>query len=378
MKRQIILPLAALLAVLSCTDTDFKRNNPWDSGGENYNDGHWTLTVEISPPGGGNVSSSVGTGVSSGTYHYYEETSDRISARANTGYKFTGWSDAATGTANPVTITMNGNKRLVAIFQDTTTPPQPPQNAYSITFNANGGTVTPASANTNNNGQLTSLPTPTRSGYTFDGWYTAATGGTTVNESRVYTADATIYARWTAEPVTPPSGGTFADSRDGKTYKKVAIGTQVWMAENLNYDVPNNETDVCYNNSSDNCSKYGRLYNWEAAMKACPAGWHLPSDAEWTQLTDFVGSNAGTKLKATSGWYNNGNGGDNYGFAALPAGYGYSGGSFYGAGYGGYWWSPTEKGADYAYGRSMGYDIEFVGRYYNYESYLFSVRCVQD
>jgi len=120
------------------------------------------------------------------------------------------------------------------------------------------------------------------------------------------------------------------------------------MAENLNYEADGSK---CYENKTENCDKYDRLYNWETAMKACPKSWHLPSDAEWTKLTDFVGSSstAGTKLKATSGWNSNGNGTDEFGFAALPGGDGYSGGSFYGVGNYGFWWSASENSDYYAY-----------------------------
>jgi len=84
----------------------------------------------------------------------------------------------------------------------------------------------------------------------------------------------------------------FRDERDGKYYFLVEIGTQTWMTQNLNYDVPNNDTDICYDNDPANCN--GRLYDWATAQTACPAGWHLPSDEEWTQLTNFVGSDAAT------------------------------------------------------------------------------------
>ncbi|MCL2100495.1 MAG: hypothetical protein FWH22_02140 [Fibromonadales bacterium] len=77
-----------------------------------------------------------------------------------------------------------------------------------------------------------------------------------------------------------------ADSRDGKTYKIIDIGDEIWMAENLNYYI---EGSVCYNFYKENCEKYGRLYKWEMAKEACPAGWHLPSDEEWTELENFVG-----------------------------------------------------------------------------------------
>jgi uncharacterized protein (TIGR02145 family) len=104
--------------------------------------------------------------------------------------------------------------------------------------------------------------------------------------------------------------GEFTDSRDGQVYKWVKIGNQVWMAENLNYETPNS---WWYDNNSANGDIYGRLYTWAAAMNGesssnsvpsgvqgvCPDGWHLPSDAEWTVLTDYLGgeSVAGGKMK---------------------------------------------------------------------------------
>jgi uncharacterized protein (TIGR02145 family) len=171
--------------------------------------------------------------------------------------------------------------------------------------------------------------------------------------------------------------GTFTDPRDGKTYKTVTIGKQVWMAENLNYEVSGSK---CYDNNSANAQKYGRLYNWETAKRACPSGWHLPSDAEWTTLTDFVGgsSTAGTKLKSANGWNSNGNGTDEFGFSALPGGGGYSGGDFDLVGKGGLWWSATERNAANAWGRYMNYSSALVGRDGSGKSYFFSVRCVQD
>jgi uncharacterized protein (TIGR02145 family) len=174
-------------------------------------------------------------------------------------------------------------------------------------------------------------------------------------------------------------GTFFTDPRDGKKYKTVKIGNQTWMAENLAYNAPGSK---CYNNDPANGQKYGRLYNWETAMKACPKGWHIPSDAEWTTLTDFVGGKeiAGTKLKSTSGWNSNGNGTDEYGFSALPGGNGYSTSSFSSVGDRGIWWSATESNAAYAYSQYMRYSDADVGSYgYGYDkTYFFSVRCVKD
>jgi len=187
---------------------------------------------------------------------------------------------------------------------------------------------------------------------------------------------------------------------EGQSYNAVLIGTQTWMAENLNYDV---EGSKCYVNSESNCTIYGRLYDWTTAMNLasdcnysndcsvqtkhrgiCPFGWHLPSDAEWAILTNYVGSStAGTKLKTASGW-NTGSsyiaGTDDYGFSALPGGFGNSAGSFYSVGYYGSWWSATEYDSYDAYDRSMGYSQEGAHGTAGggYKSSLFSVRCVRD
>ncbi|OPZ97660.1 MAG: hypothetical protein BWY70_01429 [Bacteroidetes bacterium ADurb.Bin408] len=190
---------------------------------------------------------------------------------------------------------------------------------------------------------------------------------------------------------------TFTDPRDNKTYKTVKIGNQVWMAENLNYTGNNSyqrsitdksqwESNMAYDgwcyydNNSSNGSKYGVLYQWKAALKACPDGWHLPSDAEWTQFTDFVGGeiNAGTKLKSKTGWRKNGNGTDDYGFTALPGGCRGSNGYFGSMGSDGNWWSSTEDFEDYPDSRDMSCNYANVGRSYYSKGCGFSVRCVRD
>jgi uncharacterized protein (TIGR02145 family) len=169
--------------------------------------------------------------------------------------------------------------------------------------------------------------------------------------------------------------GTFIDDRDGKKYITVMIGKQTWMAENLNYGV---KGSLCYGNEPANCQKYGRLYDWNTAMKACPAGWHLPSDAEWTALTNFVGSNAGTRLKSASGWNSGGNGTDDFGFSALPGGLGYSNGYFSTVGNYGGWWSSTEYNTSGAWRRGIYYNFAYVSRYDYDKTFFLSVRCAQD
>jgi len=305
-----------------------------------------------------------------------------------TGYTFAGWyTETTDGTRVTTSTVFSANTTIYAQWTVIT---------YTITFNANSGSVTPTSGTTGAGWTLVSLPTPTRGNYyTFNGWFTAATGGTQVTTSTIFSANTTIYAQWTR------SGETFVDSRDGKTYGKVTIGSQTWMAENLNY---NASGSVCYNNSDDNCANYGRLYNWSTAMNGasssslspsgvqgvCPAGWHLPSDAEWGALMRFVNPNcsvtgscagAGTKLKSSTGWNSYSGvpaGTDEHGFSALPGGIGNSGGNFLDAGYFGNWWSATEFNASYAWYRYMLYNYEGVNRLYNDKTGLFSVRCLQD
>ena len=179
------------------------------------------------------------------------------------------------------------------------------------------------------------------------------------------------------------TSGTFIDNRDSKPYKWVKIGEQIWMAENLNYNASDSR---CYGDNSGgdsqgNCAKYGRLYDWATAMaNVCPSGWHLPSDADWDKLIKTVGglSTVGKHLKARDGWNISGAGTDDYGFSALPGGNGYSGGSFYGVGYYGNWWSSSEYSANGAYCRYMSYSNEDV-LYSNIDkSRLQSVRCLRN
>ena len=117
----------------------------------------------------------------------------------------------------------------------------------------------------------------------------------------------------------PSLQGTLVDPRDGHNYKTVKIGEQTWMAENLNYEM---ENTYCYENLDSNCVKYGRLYALSSAKEACPAGWRVPTQVEWSVLINFAGGPllAGEKLKSKEGWLNGGNGSDELNFSAYPAG----------------------------------------------------------
>jgi uncharacterized protein (TIGR02145 family) len=185
--------------------------------------------------------------------------------------------------------------------------------------------------------------------------------------------------------ISPFPWGQFTDNRDGKVYKTTRIDNLTWMAENLNYDGYDGE---CYNNQNSNCTKYGRLYDFDAATSACPSGWRLPvnndwvklihkADANFTSIDSYASNTAGIYLKATSGWndYNgqSGNGEDTYGFAALPGG-GLNGG-FYAIGISGTWWSGS---TEYYYSWVID-DSDYVMWTYNNPGDAFhSVRCVKD
>ena len=178
----------------------------------------------------------------------------------------------------------------------------------------------------------------------------------------------------------PGNTGVFTDSRDGQTYKWEKIGNQIWMTENLNYKTSNS---WWYDNSSANGDVYGRLYTYDAALTACPDGWHLPSDAEWTVLTDYLGgkSVAGGKMKeaGTAHWSSPNTGATNSsGFTALPGGYRYGSGSFSNLGDYGLWWSSTEGSGSSAWYRGLHYGGGQVYRIDDNKPYGFSVRCLKD
>jgi uncharacterized protein (TIGR02145 family) len=190
----------------------------------------------------------------------------------------------------------------------------------------------------------------------------------------------------------------FTDSRDGRSYRAVKIGGNLWMAEDLKYQ-PASGGSWCYKNDNYNCDKYGRLYDWNTAAEACPAGWHLPSRQEWDDLGLTVGAErqpgsvknevgnidivnwygAGKKLKAKTGWNSNGNGSDDYGFSALPGGYRYyKNGLFDYDGYRSHYWTATENGGDRAYDRDVYHDEDYLYEYDGDKAYGLSVRCVQN
>lgn len=197
----------------------------------------------------------------------------------------------------------------------------------------------------------------------------------------------------------------------GQTYHTLLIGDQCWLKENLNIgtripgedEMQDNGTieKYCYDDDETNCDKYGGLYQWnemmqyvtsEGAQGICPPGWHIPTDVEWCTLTTYIdstvncnitgytGTDAGYKMKSTSGWYSNNNGSDTYGFKALPGGYrSYGGYSYYifieeSA----FFWSSIELDSNRVWKRNVAYHNYKVRRSSYYKEGGFSVRCVKN
>ncbi|MCQ2062306.1 MAG: fibrobacter succinogenes major paralogous domain-containing protein [Fibrobacter sp.] len=195
------------------------------------------------------------------------------------------------------------------------------------------------------------------------------------------------------------ASNTLKDKRNGQVYKTVTIGDQTWMAENLNYDYNEGTAkSFCYNNSTDSCAKYGRLYLWSAAMDSasifsydgagcgyeknckssdvirgvCPEGWHLPSQSEWKSLIVAAdgSSTAGSVFKSENAG----------GFSVLPAGYRDGNDIFKNVGDFAYFWSASqdERSSYYAYDVYLIYDVGNAFQSYGRRNEGLSVRCVMD
>lgn len=204
----------------------------------------------------------------------------------------------------------------------------------------------------------------------------------------------------------------FVDSRDGKSYGVVKIGDQVWMSENLNYGKMTTTkklspgTKWCQGNVKSACDNgFGGLYSWNVAMNVCPQGWRLPNRDDWITLIRFAGDThtAGAKLRSRSGWNDyaveadegrsvdleSGNGTDNYGFSAFPAGArttgeinsGVYGTYWYEAkdtGYGAFFWTSFESRGNFAYSVILYNNDDRVDLLDNTKNNGFSVRCIKD
>ena len=197
-----------------------------------------------------------------------------------------------------------------------------------------------------------------------------------------------------------PCNGMTTISWGGHTYQLVEIGSQCWFAENLRYSGNIQEVTSInwnyiwntgneqpawgyYNDDSANDAVYGKLYNWYAVNTGilCPSGWHIPTDTEWTELTDYLGDIvvAGGKMKTTTGWDAPNTGASNSsGFSGLPGGYRYYFGNEFNIGSKGFWWSSTEYYADDAWYRTLSNNGANAYISKHYKEYGFSCRCIKD
>jgi uncharacterized protein (TIGR02145 family) len=200
---------------------------------------------------------------------------------------------------------------------------------------------------------------------------------------------------------------------EGNVYRIVTIGSQIWMAENLKTTTYNDGSTIpnitdntewsnlttgayCwYDNDIENKAIYGALYNWHTVNtgKLCPTSWHVPSDEEWEDLAQFINDEMGPYgksgddwaymgqlLKTTSGWYNGGNGTDDFGFSGIPSGWRNKDGYFDLIGKIAFWWSKTEKSTNnvYSWCRYVSYSPSHFQKNYYFKERGFSIRCIKD
>jgi len=281
-------------------------------------------------------------------------------------------------------------------------------------------------------GVLINITAHAKQGWEFINWTDADNHEVSALASFLYTMPAQnvfLTANFTEEQGAFTCGVSTITDIDGNIYNTLLIGEQCWMKENLKTTIYRNGTPIEYpgadnsawaNNTTgayawyDNDiswkDSYGALYNWHAVNNdhgLCPTGWHLPSDAEWTQLTDYVvsqgyhnnwndpigtgnalkscrqvnsplGGNCSTTEHPRWNSYGTHHGFDEFGFSALPSGYRSTNGSFLYIGYNGYWRSSTEYSSTTAWTRYMRYDYGHVNRYDYYKAHGFSVRCLRD
>ena len=194
-----------------------------------------------------------------------------------------------------------------------------------------------------------------------------------------------------------PVFGEMTDARDGQTYATVQLGDQTWLAQDLNYETDNNSW--CYDDDPENCETYGRLYDWETALTACPDGWHLGSDEEWSTLIkyldpkadpdNFIESYSAGGMLKTTGTLEDGTGlwrspnadaTNSSGFSAVPGGARFDDGSYVVMGQHAIFWTATEYDADSVWFRVLDYGIGGIYRDNTNvaKTYGLTVRCVMD
>jgi uncharacterized protein (TIGR02145 family) len=224
------------------------------------------------------------------------------------------------------------------------------------------------------------------------------------------TSCSSVNATGTITVSAPACGSVTSVTIEGYSYPTVSIGIQCWTKENLRVTMYNDGTSIPDETANTSgweflatgarseyvaagvtgyVSDYGYLYNWYAVKgiatagsttykNICPTGWHVPTDTDWTDLTNFIGTNPGTKLKKNSNLWKINTGTDDYGFSALPGGFRLDDGSFNGVRNNAFFWSATENDGSSAWNRNMSFNRSNVSSGYTIKSVGASVRCLRD
>lgn len=317
-----------------------------------------TLTTAVTPAGSGTVSPA-GANIEKGK-------TVSLTAIPTGNYVFEKWEGGYSGTSNPAEILMDGNKSVTAVFKVKGYP-------LNITIVGKGSV------------KETIITNPSGREYPEGTWVELTAEPFSDSFLESWSGDLSGRAYKVKILVDKPKNVTatfeelkdIVDARDGKSYKRIRINDQVWLAENMDFETPQSK---CLEDKSEMCEELGRLYTWEDALTACPAGWHLSTKDDWEKLIEFAGGReqAYFRLKSKESL-----GIDLYGWNGRLSGRWYndpfSGPRFLRHGEVGNWWTPSELQSDktraLAYGMNMAslFDGNFVK-----ERFMMSCRCVMD
>jgi len=406
--NELMFATNAIIPSISTTAPGSITSTTASSGGIITSDGGSTVTARgicwstsANPTTANNITTD---GSGTGTF-----TSNLTGLKGNTTYYIRAYATNSAGIAygNELTFTTIPVSAVVPILTTTT-----PSSVTTTTASSGGVISSDGGASITARGVCWSTATnPTTSDNKTDdgsgsGSFTSSITGLAANTTyyvRAYATNntGTGYGNAVSFKTQEETGETVTDP-DGTVYHTVTIGMQVWMVENLMTTKLNDNTSIplvtdatawgdletpgyCFpGNDENNKATYGMLYNWYAVNtgKLCPTGWYVPTDADWTTLTTYLGgeSVAGGKLKeaGTIHWQTpNAEATNETGFTALPGGDRWYNGTFGSIGTGGYWWSSTQHSESFSWYRFMYYLLGYVDRDYHGKEYGHSIRCIQ-
>ncbi|MEX0769105.1 MAG: FISUMP domain-containing protein [Balneolaceae bacterium] len=339
----------------------------------------YQLTTSVEPVEAGSISPVQA--------EYDEGEVAEITATANDNWVFESWGGDLSGNSNPATILMSSDKNITALFK---------KQEYAMTINIEGEgsvmeEVVPAKTTDYPHGTILKLTANAERGSYFNRW-----------EGNITGSEPEVQITLTQDREVTAFFETGMKDVEGNIYEVVEIGDQLWMADNLRTSEYSNGEGIqnvidneewenlnigawsFYNHDSQFNELYGKLYNWYAVNDLrgiCPEGWHVPSSSEWIALTDYLGQNAGGKMKVTDTQYwNSPNTGatNESGFSAMPSGARNARGEFYNMGLRGYWWSSSMEDNDNAFYYFVEHDNGDVTENSFLKSLGRPVRCIAD